>query len=298
VRQEPAEAGKPIRVGASPVAVAVGEGGVWTADNASGTVTRIDPTTGRVRGGTTPAGEGPLAIAVGEGAVWVASGEGAVRRIDPATGRAGDPIPVEDPAGIAAGEGAVWVTSRGNGSVTVIDPRTESLSGEPIPVGAAPVDIATGEGGVWVANTADGTVSRIDPRSRRVDGDPIAVADEQVLALTVGEGAVWAAGTDTPLAERIEVKRIDPGTGEVDGAPIPVDGATPIRMTAGLGSVWVTDVGAFDGTQRSSVTRIDPLARAAGQLIEVGARAAGIAAGEGAVWVANSADATVTPIRP
>ncbi len=50
-------------------AVAVGSGAVWVADDQGGTVSRIDPRTGRVI--TFPVGPYPRNIAVGEGAVWV-----------------------------------------------------------------------------------------------------------------------------------------------------------------------------------------------------------------------------------
>jgi DNA-binding beta-propeller fold protein YncE len=35
--------GRPIKVGRDPADIAVGDGSVWTADFASGTVTRIKP---------------------------------------------------------------------------------------------------------------------------------------------------------------------------------------------------------------------------------------------------------------
>jgi len=151
-----------------------------------------------------------------------------------------------------------------------------------------------------VANSADGTVTRIDPGSRRVDGEPIEVVKEQLLALTVGEGGVWAAGSDSPVGDGLVVRRIDPASKEVDEDPIPVSGGNPLRLAAGLGSVWVTDAGNPVATDArpTGVNRIDPATLTVSQSIPVGFGPAGIAVGEDVVLVANSADGTVTPIRP
>lgn len=99
-----------IPVGRQPVAIAYGEGALWTA-NADHTVTRIDPAshaTATIGVGVTPAG-----IAAGEGAVWVAGTNGTVVRIDPGQRRVVKRIRLGNPAaGIAVGGGSVWVSVR------------------------------------------------------------------------------------------------------------------------------------------------------------------------------------------
>ena len=99
-----------IPVGHDPLAIAYGEGALWTA-NADHTVTRIDPaahTTATMRAGVAPAG-----IAAGEGAVWVAGANGTVVRIDPTERRVVKRIRLGNPAaGIAVGGGSVWVSIR------------------------------------------------------------------------------------------------------------------------------------------------------------------------------------------
>ena len=50
------------------------------------------------------------------------------------------------------------------GSVTVIDPATNSTVGPPIPVGQEPVAIAYDGTSLWVANYVDDTVTRLPPR--------------------------------------------------------------------------------------------------------------------------------------
>ncbi len=299
----PPEAAPPVPVGRSPVSVAVGEGAVWVANNAGGTVVRLDPATARPEGRPIAAGAAPVSVSVGEGAVWVADGGGSVRRIDPSRPNAdGRPIPVEDPSALAAGAGAVWVTSSARDTVTVIDPATGAVAGEPIRVGDGPTDVAVGEGAVWVANSGDGTVTKIDPETRRPAGEPIAIARDQVFGLAVGEGGVWVVGSDDPLSGRVKVVRIEPGSGKAEEDPVALDGTVTTRLAAGLGAVWVTDPGsvlAATNERSPTVSRIDPPARAvAGRPVPVGQGPADIATGEGAVFVVNSGDGTVTRIEP
>jgi YVTN family beta-propeller protein len=67
----PTNATLDIRVGDSPVSVAVGAGGVWVANEADGTVWRIDPQTNEVDR-KIDVGNAPSGIAVADGVVWVA----------------------------------------------------------------------------------------------------------------------------------------------------------------------------------------------------------------------------------
>jgi streptogramin lyase len=294
---------RPVRVGGTPVAVAVGEGGVWVVDNARSRVVELDPRSARPARGPIAVGAGPEAVAVGEGSVWVASGNDTVSRIDPESGKATvAPRKIADPAGIAAGEGSVWVTSRADGSVIRLDPRTLHPTGDPIPVGRQPADIAVGEGSVWVADAGDGTVTRIDAATGEA-GEPIRVAKHQVLGLSVGEGGVWVAKSDDRLAQKIGVVRIDPATSRPDDASTEVPAAIPVRLATGYGGVWVTLAGGVrppDLTPRAGrVALVDPESGdEAGAPLRVGNRPSGIAVGEGFVWVADAGDGTVTRIDP
>ena len=109
-----------------PSELAVGAGALWvgtaggrggtTGTNATVSVSRIDPDSGRItntvrlRGdeGVYPVAGAPR-IAVGAGAVWAANPDGSVARIDPESGRLAATIETEFPAWtIAAGEDGVW----------------------------------------------------------------------------------------------------------------------------------------------------------------------------------------------
>jgi YVTN family beta-propeller protein len=59
-----------LQVGRAPKGVAYGAGAVWVANGGDGTVSRIDPATGRLVA-TIRVGSSPAGIAVGAGYVWV-----------------------------------------------------------------------------------------------------------------------------------------------------------------------------------------------------------------------------------
>jgi DNA-binding beta-propeller fold protein YncE len=297
-------AGGPIQVGGSPIAVAVGEGAVWVANNTRGTITRIDPTTGTVQGGAIRVGSGPKAIAVGGGSVYVACGDDSVWRIDPTTGRATRaPVRVGDPAGIGVGDGEVWVTSASEGTVARLDPATLALEGEPISVGAQPSDVVVGDGSVWVANVRDGTVSGIESSSGEVE-TTVDAGEFGVFALTRRADGLLAARTDDRLAREIELVHIDQDSGEIEGDAVEVPGASiPIRLATGEGAVWVTIAGGpappnFEQRPAQVTYLADGESDLASSRIGVPRRPTGIAVGYGRVWVASAEQGTVTPIDP
>ena len=73
---------------------------------------------------------------------------------------------------VTTGAAAVWVANSLDGTVTRIDPATNTVRAT-IPVGDGPNGIAVVDGAVWVSNELAGTLSRIDPASgtRRPTGE-------------------------------------------------------------------------------------------------------------------------------
>ena len=106
-------AGRPIRVGNGPTAVAAGEGAVWVVNRHDGTLSRIDPDDQRWCRGRIRVGSDPSAVTAGGGAVWVAGGDdGTVVRVDPQGPRVVEAIDVGSPAtAIAIAGGRVWTTA-------------------------------------------------------------------------------------------------------------------------------------------------------------------------------------------
>jgi len=214
-------AGGPERVPGA-AGVAVGEGSAWVTSQPDGTVTRLDPATGRRQGPAIDVGPQPTDIAVGAGAVWVAnSGQmnGTVSRIDPESGEAGDPIEVArgQVFALAYGEGGVWVAAsdelRGDQiEVTRIDPECSKPEGDFVRLDrpGLPVRLAAGAGAVWLAQAGgadisaganSGTLTRVDPEQRRQIGKATGLPGPPT-GVSVGEGAVWVAiGGDGALVK-------------------------------------------------------------------------------------------------
>ena len=171
--------------------IAVGAGAVW-ATNPGGTISRIDPESGRL---VTTVDAHAGSIAAGDEGVWFLGGPG-VKRIDPRTNRVAETIPIgsQSPAGIALGAGSVWATAEEEGLVWRIEPGPDPVA-RTIEVGAGVTYIAFGAGAVWTANYIDGMVSRIDPDTNKVTATiPIGAAQ----ALAAGAGAAWVSTAGGP----------------------------------------------------------------------------------------------------
>jgi len=175
--------------------IAVGDGAVWVANNASGV--RLIPDRG-ASGPLIGVGNDPSAIAVGLGAAWVAdAADGTVSRIDPTHGVLTTIQVGPGASGIAVGAGAVWVANALANTLQRIDLGTNSVT-TTVTVGSHPRGVAFGDGSVWVANSGDGTVSRVEPTHPRVVATiPVGQSPQ---ALVVSSGAVWVSVVPSPAA--------------------------------------------------------------------------------------------------
>ncbi|MGI8594078.1 MAG: protein kinase domain-containing protein [Solirubrobacteraceae bacterium] len=203
--------GNPIEVGiGSDGDIAVGEGTVWTVNTADGTLSRIDPGAGAVKGiATIPAGTNG-SLAVGEGAVWVVNRDRpTITKVNPDSGRPqGAPITVGTgeffTGTVAAGQGSVWVVDPDEDLLVRIDPDSGRRTGRPtkLPEGFDG-DVTVGGGAVWVASSTGATVVRVDPSTGKVVGGPVAAGAEDAGVIAIGGGFTWvsnpSAGTVTRL---------------------------------------------------------------------------------------------------
>jgi len=139
-----------VDVGNNPAAIVAGAGFVWVANEADGTVTRIDPTT--LVTTTIPVGHAPAAISVGADALWVAnSGDDAVVRIDLSTNAVSTSVPVgSNPDAVLATPTAVWVADAGDATLMRIEPASAKVT-KTIHLGGAPTALASAGGRIWVA---------------------------------------------------------------------------------------------------------------------------------------------------
>ena len=192
-----------------------------------------------------------------------------------------------------AGGGVVTVRVAPN-SVAAIDPHTNRVVSQ-VAVGARPAGVAFGSGSLWVANLDDQTVSRVDPRTLQtlrtipVRGPPTGIA--------TSPAGVWVVESDTTptasLTSTVFVDRIDPEfdtpSGRVRiGNVIP---SGPGVVAAQGRSVWVAP-------STGLLTRLDATTvKVAGQL-DPNASPAGIAIGDGAVWLTDTEADNVVRVDP
>lgn len=265
-----------VRVGTDPVAVAVGVDGVWVANAGDGTVSRLDPATGKLERNIGIGADDLSDIAVGFGSVWVADGNGgAVTRIDPSLNGIQATIapagrPTLAPSAVyfvAVGSGYVWAT-RGD-QLLRIDPKTNRVD-KRLSVDT-PTGLTTGGGSVWVTTQSE-QVWRIDPRTvKRTD---FLTLSDAISEPVYEGGSLW-------ISYQGEIEEIDPvsfGTGAV----LRVAGG-PTSTAAGEGALWAVNT-------RGSLLRFAPdKGAAATASLHIGRHATGIAVGSGAVWAAVSA---------
>jgi ABC-type branched-subunit amino acid transport system substrate-binding protein/predicted Ser/Thr protein kinase len=235
-----------------PSSLAAGAGSLWALDLDGKTVLRLDPATHEVekRFRLDRRAED---VAAGEGAVWLKS-DGRLSRMDPRTGAissttklpSGGVWPGDVPAQnwgypqVAVGADAVWVINE-NRTVSRIDPTTGKHVAT-IKVDA--VTLAAGREGVWfVSGDEPREVGSIDPRTNRVS-QSVRVGAQNLSAVAVGGGHVWASAEGDGL-----VWRIDPGP---DPLLRSIDVGVGVTFLAyGGGAVWAANY--RDG----NVSRID-----------------------------------------
>ena len=276
-----------VRVGDSPSAVAASAGSVWVANTGNGTVSRIDPQSGKPVGAPIGVGEDPGAIAVGAGSVWVANfGDGTVTRIDARSGQPiGGPIAVgRGPTDVVVGRGRVWVATELD-RVVRLNSRTGRVAGAPIVVKSGGA-LALGGDVLWAADELDGTLRAIDTRTGEIIGDPIAIGDSP-MDLAADPNQLWVS-----VAGEGAVKVVSFGDGSPGVRTIRI-GGRPEFLVLGRRAAWVTD------GDRESVLRLDVTSgEVVGDPIPVGEDPAGIAIASGRVWVSSAVTDDVTIIDP
>ncbi len=258
-------AGKPIRVGRAPQAIALtpDDRTALVVNSGSDSVTPIDTAT-RQAGAAIRVGDDPRAIAItpdGATAYVANSGSGTVTPINVSTATAGAPIPVgANPRTLAItpGGGTVYALDWGGAAVTPIDTSTNRALA-PIAVGAFPTSAA------------------VDPRGRT-----LYVASYGANTVTPISTATNTAGRAIPAGQAPNALALTPdgATAEVvDGATdrvTPIDTAhgragRPVRVGSSPTAVAVSGATAFVvSTITGTVTPISTATGRAGHPISVG----------------------------
>jgi streptogramin lyase len=173
------------------LSAAFGAGSLWVTED-DGVLARIDPNTGAIRK-TIHVGGNLDAVAYGDGAVWVANTlAGTVTRIDPATNSV-----VKRLTGVT---GNVSRLDAGQGAAWILDSGAGTVTPidaatntflSPIRVGTRPTDMSVGLGAVWVSDKADNAIYRIEPDTHSVTKIDLG-APIQALAVDTRAGTLWA----------------------------------------------------------------------------------------------------------
>lgn len=287
-----------VPVGATPSAVAVGEGRVWVLNADDQTISRVDPRSGASN--TFAIGATPTDLAAGAGAVWIGRGgvvpggqsaelvATALARVDPDSRSPRATIPLRAARTtvthgisdhIAVTGAAVWAIGPDE-RVRRVDPRANRVTTTIAGVRARA--IAAGGGSVWTL-ADDGAVTRIDERTNEVLARGM-VSASSVASIAAGRGGAWiSAPTDGT------VWRAVPGRGDrlvMHTVRVPT-GMTDIAY--GAGALWGVN------PLRGTLTKVDADGGSAVRTIPIGGFPRGVAVGADAVWVATAPAAGGAP---
>jgi len=160
--------------------------------------------------------------------------------------------------------------------VTTSGVRRDMSAIQPIavfPVEGAPDWQVVTDDAVWVTNGPKGTVHRLDPKTNRVVA-VVAVGKKPCSGLAAGFGSVWVPNCGDKTLTRIDLKT-NQVTATLSIPPSQSEGG----IAASPDAVWlVTDA-------HGVLSRIDPETNTVAGEIAVAPNSAGVAYGEGAIWV-------------
>ena len=266
-----------IPIGGAPGGLTLDDEAIWVANEADGTVLRIDPKTMKV---VQTVGVSPVFdIAAGAGALWAISGYGTeIVRIPPsspdlATATSIEPLsapsdPAEVSPVISFGAGSVW-TLNGFSGIARMSPQGRIVSRIELR-GVVPDQIAFSAGSLWISDGTNRQLLRLDARTNKV-AERITFG-QAPSAFAIGYDSVWVADYLANV-----VWKVNPLLGRVERS-VPV-GDRPIAVAVGDGAVWVA--GSYDST----ITEIDPMTNSVVRTIRVGYEPTRIVVGFGKLWV-------------
>jgi hypothetical protein len=243
----------------------------------------------------------PTFAVADQGALWVATygphagpnatSRGSLLRVNLATGAVQRTVPLNGEATNLARVGnrlIATVTAAGvdahpfqqPGYLLAVDWSTgRSIVRRPLAVALGP--LAVGDGVLWAAAVKPAALEAFNERTLAPISPALPLTRTRVYGLAWGDSYVWASASDDG-----DVLRINPATRSVTRVHT---GGFPIGIAVAGGSVWVID------NAHSRLVRINPATLAQfGRPASTGKGADYLATDDGYVFVANSADGTVS----
>ncbi len=265
-----------FKIGRTADWVLVTDDAVWIAATKPYSLRRINPTTNKVDATIRLPGEACSGLEFGFGSIWapICGKKPALARVDVHTNKISAILPtdvVNAEGGITASSDSIWIVTDKNGTLTRIDPRTNSVrqrvaiqpgaynplfsdgivwitgvesnvlvavdasSGgvlATIPVGPRPRFLTAGGSAIWTLNQGDGSISRVDVAMRKVTDTIAAGIPGSGGDVCYGADSVWATVFEIPLT------RIDAKTNRVRHQWVG-SGGDSVRF--GFDSIWITD---------------------------------------------------------
>jgi streptogramin lyase len=277
--------GDTIKVGSGPVDLTAAAGAVWTSNQTSGNISKVDPAERKEIDKIEVGVNSRLSsITAGFDSLWVLNVQSnRVLRISPVTEDM-TPIPLEGrPSGVATGGGRVWVTLKTEPAQLVeIDPGANEVV-DSFEVPKDPEDVRFALDAVWVTSDSTNSITKMRPGNPPTQ-IPIGASSDD---MAVGAGKVWVTNRREDAITRIDM--VQPSKHARMRT-----GRSPEGVAADDRNVWVVNQG--DNT----VTRFD--AHSPFKQLErytVGLQPNDVVVDEtGVAWVVNQGDNTLSRLEP
>ena len=277
--------GDKIHVGSGPVDLTAAAGAVWTSNQTTGDISKVDPASrkevDRIKVGT----DSRLSsITAGFDSLWVLNVQSnRVLRISPVT-EDQTPIQLEGrPSGVGVGGGRVWVTLKTEPAQLVeIDPSSNKVV-DSFEIPKDPEDVRFALDAVWVTSDSTNSITKMRPGNPPTQIPIGATSDD----MAVGAGKIWVTNRQDDAITRIDLLQPSKHTRMRSGR-------RPEGVAADDRNVWVVN------QDDNNVARFD--AHSPYKLLErypVGLQPNDVAVDEeGVAWVVNQGDNTLSRLEP
>ncbi|HET9497773.1 MAG TPA: serine/threonine-protein kinase [Candidatus Limnocylindria bacterium] len=154
-----------------------------------------------------------------------------------------------------------------------------------------PTALAADDTAAWIVHFSTGLVSRVDAVTGDLSLIDVGAGPQGITTGNLAPEAedpelfVWVTNTTDETLTEIDADQPD------RSAPVQTLGFRPGGIAYGDGYLWIIDAQLDALVQRDTATR-----RPVGEPIEVGAGPVAVAAGDGAAWVSNSLDRSISRI--